>query len=126
MGIDCGRARKPYDAVWRVTDSPTIEEMLRLWAELDGPRQVKALYHALARFKQSSYGQPWHGKRGLQPTVSDRGVREALTRLSNRARTNPVFASGDPRAAAIQKAILDVIKDLTVWAHDPEKDRERS
>src|SRR4029453_24292 len=98
-------------------ESATVEDLLRLWTELDGPALLKALKRRTWKYSQTTYGRKWHGQRRPEKgNLRDQELDQALTRLWIRVKKNPVFwgdyrvlLAGDPR-----NAILDLIAEIRV------------
>jgi hypothetical protein len=109
--------RTPYAALWEIAGAATIEDLERLWVELDGPAQIKAFRRRTWKFMQSPLGRPWHGARGIEKgTVRDPELREAMDRLYWRIKNNPILR--DRRALILGSpgdAILNLFARIAVW-----------
>jgi hypothetical protein len=107
----------PYAALWTIAGAGTFDDLVRLWAERDGPALLRALQRRTWKSQQSPYGRPWHGTRRVEKaTVRDAELAEALTELHHRVRNNPVFWT-DPRAIRLGAgdAILNLLSEIHVW-----------
>jgi hypothetical protein len=105
----------PYAALWRIAGAETVDDLVRLWAELDGPAKLKAFFQRARKFKQSPYGRPWHGVRRVEKrTVRDPELHEAVFALHRRINANPVFKE-DHRARMIRDAIVVTLAEITTF-----------
>jgi hypothetical protein len=122
--------RVPYAALWTIAGAETLDDLVRLWTELDGPAELKAFFYRTRHFQQTPYGRPWHGERKVEKLpLRDPELREAIFQLIRRIVANPVFVDS-PRGETIKDTIVTrlaeitgndiskIIRRLPPWGHD--------
>jgi hypothetical protein len=109
--------RTPYAGLWRIAEAGTVDDLVELWRELDGPALLKALKRRTWKYRQSSHASPWHGQPQQKPTVRNPELVAALDKLGDRVRENPaIWADHRAIATGAGHAILDMIAEIRVWA----------